>query len=294
MMGPMGARSSAASDNFVIRRMSRTELDMAIEWAAAEGWNPGLHDADAYFAADPEGYLIGLLDGEPVGSVSAVKYSADYAFMGFFIVKPEHRRGLLGPRLAEEAFRHVGNAVAGLDGVLEQAEHYAGIWGFKPAYHNMRYEGVASNPGAKDLNVTAYTPVNFEAIERYDRLCFPAPRHAFLERWLRQPEAHAVIYKEGDALSGYGMIRAARSGYRIGPLFADDAARAAALFDDLVSRVPAGAPVYIDIPQPNAAAVELVTRRSMTPMFETARMFRGGKPEIALEKVFGVTTLELG
>ncbi len=283
------------SENLVIRTMTRAELDVAIDWAAAEGWNPGLHDADAYYAADPEGYFIALLDGEAVGSVSAVKYSSDYAFLGFFIVRPEHRGGLLGPRLAEHAFRHAGGAVSGLDGVIEQAEHYAAIWGFEVAYHNMRYQGVAASARPDDPpNLAPYTPSTLGAVERYDRACFPAPRHAFLERWLQQPDAQVLLYRHGAEITGYGMVRPARSGWRIGPLFSDDARHAEALFDALVARLPAGAPVYIDIPQPNAAALDLVTRRGMTPMFETARMYRGGVPEIALERVFGVTSLELG
>ena len=158
----------------------------------------------------------------------------------------------------------------------------------------MRYEGVANGSTAALTAVATYTPADLEAVERYDRDCFPAPRHAFLERWLRQPDAHALLYREGDALHGYGMIRPARTGYRIGPLFADAAEIAEALFDALVSRVPAGAPVYIDIPQPNDAAMALVTKHNMTPMFETARMYRGPAPSIALDKVYGVTTLELG
>jgi hypothetical protein len=281
-------------DNLVIRTMTRADLDLAIEWAAAEGWNPGLHDAESYFAADSEGYFIGLLDGEPVGSVSAVKYSPEYAFMGFFIVRPEQRGGLLGPRLAEHAFRHVGNALAGLDGVLEQAERYAGIWGFEPAYHNMRYQGVVASTGTTDPRIAEYAPADFADVEGYDRQCFPAPRHAFLEAWLRQPEAQVLLSRDGGALTGYGMIRPARDGYRIGPLFADNAKTAEALFDALVARAPAGSVTYIDIPQPNPDALALVTARGMTPMFETARMYRGPAPHIALDKVFGVTTLELG
>ncbi|HLA33082.1 MAG TPA: GNAT family N-acetyltransferase, partial [Pseudomonas sp.] len=31
--------------------MTRAEVDLAIDWAAAEGWNPGLHDADCFYAA---------------------------------------------------------------------------------------------------------------------------------------------------------------------------------------------------------------------------------------------------
>jgi hypothetical protein len=282
-----------AGGNLTIRGMTRSELDLAIEWAAVEGWNPGLHDADAYYASDPDGYFIGLIDGEPVGSVSAVKYSAEYAFMGFFIVKPELRGGLLGPRLAEAGFRHAGEGITGLDGVLEQAGHYAALWGFEPAYHNMRYEGVAGG-GATHHGIAPYSPADLEDVLSYDRACFPAPRRAFLERWLAQPDAHALVNRGDGSLKGYGMIRRARRGYRIGPLFADDAGSAESLFDALTSQVPAGEPVFMDIPQPNQAALALVTGRGMTPMFETARMYRGGVPEIALDKVFGVTTLELG
>jgi hypothetical protein len=32
----------------------------------------------------------------------------------------------------------------------------------------------------------------------------------------------------------------------------------------------------------------------MTPVFETARMYKNGRPEIGLERCFGVTSFELG
>ena len=59
-------------DGYTIRSMRRDEIDMAIAWAAAEGWNPGLHDAAAFHAADAEGFLIGELDGEPVATILPV------------------------------------------------------------------------------------------------------------------------------------------------------------------------------------------------------------------------------
>ncbi|MDP2934013.1 MAG: GNAT family N-acetyltransferase, partial [bacterium] len=45
-----------ATNSLTIRPMVRTELDLAIEWAASEGWNPGLQDANCFYAADPEGF----------------------------------------------------------------------------------------------------------------------------------------------------------------------------------------------------------------------------------------------
>ena len=41
----------------VLRRMTEADLALALEWAAAGGWNPGLHDANCFYAADPEGFF---------------------------------------------------------------------------------------------------------------------------------------------------------------------------------------------------------------------------------------------
>lgn len=41
-----------------IRRMTLDDLKLALAWAGQEGWNPGLHDAEPFFAADPHGFFI--------------------------------------------------------------------------------------------------------------------------------------------------------------------------------------------------------------------------------------------
>ena len=71
--------------------MRRDELAFAIDLAAREGRNPGLHDADCFFAADPDGFLIGELNAEPVGCISAISYAGRYGFVGLYIVRPEFR-----------------------------------------------------------------------------------------------------------------------------------------------------------------------------------------------------------
>jgi len=71
----------------VLRRMTEADLALALEWAAAEGWNPGLHDAHCFHAADPQGFLVGELEGVPIGCVSAVRYGQGFGFLGL------HRQG---------------------------------------------------------------------------------------------------------------------------------------------------------------------------------------------------------
>mgnify|MGYP003678387446 FL=1 len=107
-------------NDYKIRPMTRADLDLAVAWAAAEGWNPGLHDAEAFFATDPEGFLIGELDGAPVSCVSAVRYPENFAFLGFYIVRPAHRGKGLGIAIWKAAMRRLEGYNIGLDGVLDQ------------------------------------------------------------------------------------------------------------------------------------------------------------------------------
>ncbi|TIN21338.1 MAG: GNAT family N-acetyltransferase, partial [Mesorhizobium sp.] len=57
-----------------IRTLSLQELAVLIDWAAAEGWNPGLEDAAMFQAADPEGFIGAFVGNEMVAAVSAVAY----------------------------------------------------------------------------------------------------------------------------------------------------------------------------------------------------------------------------
>ena len=89
------------------------------------------------------------------------------------------------------------------------------------------------------------------------------------------------------------MIRPCRKGYKIGPLIADDPEVAARLLNALTAAV-GGGEVFIDVPQPNRAAVGLARDIWIAPVFETARMYTGPIRELQLDRIYGVTTFELG
>lgn len=282
-----------------IRPMTRAELDMGLEWAAAEGWNPGLHDADAFHAADPEGFLLGLLGTEPVGMVSAVRYGQGFGFIGFYLVRPAHRGQGHGLALWHAGMAHLAGRTIGLDGVVAQQDNYRQS-GFALAHHNVRYQGVAATPtptapvglGSPVLNLA---DVPFEAVHRFDRACFPEGRAVFLRHWLAMPDSTALgVLGPGGDLLGYGVIRPCRSGHKVGPLLADTLVLAAQLFDALVGCVPPGTSIQLDVPCTNPHAVALAESRHMEPVFQTARMYAGPAPALPLDRQYGVTTFELG
>ena len=80
--------------------------DVAVEWAGREGWNPGLHDAPSFYATDPKGFFVGLLGDEPISCISAVAYDQSFAFLGFYIVKPEHRGKGYGQKIWNAAISY--------------------------------------------------------------------------------------------------------------------------------------------------------------------------------------------
>ena len=88
---------------------------------------------------------------------------------------------------------------------------------------------------------------------------------------------------------GYGVIRPAREGHKIGPLFAEGPQEADLIFRALASTVK-GEALVIDPPDPNTEAIDLVERHDLSPVFETARMYRGAAPDLPLDRIFGITT----
>ena len=94
-------------------------------------------------------------------------------------------------------------------------------------------------------------------------------------------------------MKGFAVVRRCRAGFRIGPLFADDAEAAGALFSACI-RTAAGDQVFIDVPEPNAAAMTMAAAAGLVPVFETARMYRGPAPDLPLARIYGITSLELG
>src|SRR3954463_10231807 len=155
-----------------IRPMRPDEIPIAVNWAAAEGWNPGLGDAPSFATADPGGFLMGELEGPPAATVSCVNYGASFAFLGFYIVREDLRGRGHGLRMWNAAIAHAGPRVIGLDGVVAQQQNYRKS-GFELAYANVRYGGTVAAPNAPLAGVVALTEVPLAAVEQYDATVFP-------------------------------------------------------------------------------------------------------------------------
>ena len=275
---------------------------MVLEWAAKEGWNPGVHDGKSFYRADPEGFFVGWLEEEPVGAISAVRYGAGFGFVGLYIVRPEYRGQGYGKRIWDYGVDFLQGRNVGLDGVVEQQANY-GKSGFRLAYRNIRFEGKVGeiqkfqqvDTRLKDSSKWVdLWKCDVKEISRYDRQFFPESRQEFLAEWVTQDGSVGVGVRQNEKWLGLGVIRRCREGYKIGPLYGENKQIAQEILYKLVEKLHPAEPVYLDIPEPNPFARELVQELGMQPVFETARMYNKETPQVDLSKLFGVCTFELG
>jgi len=274
-----------------IRNLSASELSIPLSWAAAEGWNPGLNDAGAFYAADPSGFFIGEIDGQPVSAISAVRYNSSFGFIGLYIVRPEWRGKGFGKQIFDHALKYLRPCNIGLDGVLAQVGNYDKS-GFKTAYRNIRFELKGGN-GKKSPEVEMLDLSHIAPINAFDRTCFPVPREDFLRRWIALPEHRCFGFYEHHNLGGYAVVRPCATGFKIGPLFARELRGARALLETILIQF-VDQSVFLDPPEPNTAAVRLAESLGGKRVFETARMYSGSIPAVDMNRIFGITTFELG
>ena len=298
MCQPQNENEKDMKSQFELRRVTIPEFSIAVDWAKAEGWNPGLQDIDAFFGADPDGFIMGFLDSRPISSISVVRYGKDYGFLGFYIVHPDFRARGYGLQTWNYGMRHLEGRTIGLDGVIAQQDNYARS-GFEFAGRNIRYSGQPAHSADGELphNVYPMQTEHLHPLMHYDKAIFGGPRETFLQHWLAESESllrWSFVFMESGDILGYATIRQCYNGYKIGPLFAENATIAESLFQACLTKADPQTAVVLDVPERNVSAVKLAQAANLVPVFETARMYRGDAPDSSADSVYGVTTFELG
>jgi GNAT superfamily N-acetyltransferase len=283
-------------EDLEFKKLTLPDLKILIKWAKNEGWNPGQYDAEVYWATDPNGFYGYFLKKSLIAGGAIVSYNNEFGFMGLFIVKPKFRANGIGRKLwyqrrdiLRSRLNH--NSSIGMDGVLDMQSFYK-KGGFEFLFKDERYEKVGMkfhlNP-----NITNIKDADLHEIMNYDKQCFGFHRPQFLNPWIKLPENKNFKYVEKNQLRGFSIVRKVSTGFKVGPLFADNTKIAEELYKACLNSV-IGEPLYIDIPMINQGAIQIINKYDAKYVFECARMYNGQAPQIAMEKVYGITSFELG
>lgn len=281
---------------FPLKKLGRDGVKTLVQWAEEEGWNPGPYDAEVFWATDPEGYYGYYQDDTLIAGGAILSYNREFGFMGLFIVRPEYRNRGIGRELWYQRrdlllSRLKKDASIGMDGVVAMQPFYE-KGGFEIAFRDVRYK----KTGIKcttDKRISPIEDSDLVPVLEYDKKCFGFSRPQFMKPWLNLPENKNFTFMEHDRLRGFAIVRKANTGYKIGPLFADNQRIAEELYKASLNAVP-GEPVFLDIPLINQDAVNLMNTCQANPVFECARMYYRKPPAYNILNVFGITTFELG
>ncbi|WP_136442613.1 GNAT family N-acetyltransferase [Pacificoceanicola onchidii] len=276
--------------SFHCRTATLPELEQILDWAAEEGWNPGLDDAPAFFAADPEGFFVAVgPDDQPVAAISVVNHSADFAFLGLYIVRPAYRGQGIGLALWTHALKHAGPRTVGLDGVEAQQDNYRAS-GFAHAGGTTRYSGEIA--ARSDTEICEINAEDIPALIAMEAAASGSEKPDYLRVWLTaSPNRRTLALSQTGRVTGFCTVRACRTGAKIGPLIAANAADAERLIGHAACLY--SGPIILDVPQSAQALDALCQTLGLGAGFRTARMYRGPF-DAPQPPVFAVASLELG
>lgn len=270
------------------KTMQRDDLPIALDWAAGEGWNPGLEDATAFWESDPHGFFLAEVEGRAVAAISVVNHSSDFAFLGLYLCLPKFRGKGIGYGLWKHALRHAGGRIVGLDGVPDQQANYRKS-GFDLTGQTYRYLGVLDGRTSNDLRSVEHS--DLETLVELDFRANGYSKPAFLRNWITDSATRKTLVL-GEVPRGFATIRACQSGHKIGPVIAETLEDAEALVRGVVQLVEANE-VMIDVADDCAPLMNFCKTQGMTVAFNTARMYRGAAPKPgALLRT--IATMELG
>ena len=292
---------------FQIRPISSIDIPIITEWARTEGFAPGVGDVNIYRNTDKQGIWIGCLDDIPIGCIAGVRYNPNYGFIGLFIVRREYRGKGYGLELWKHALEYLKNTpLIGLEAATSRIEDYQN-WGFRISSITTRWQcNFSGECGTKkiyedehfeNLRILDGKSVKSNNVQLYDANREPSPRPHFLSDWLDHIEGNvSVLVDDNQNCHGFGRIRpcllSEKNGWRIGPLLADTPPLAEIILSDLLTSH--SGQILLDAPGSNPYVTYLLKGFGFKEISHTYRMYRGNKPKVSMNQVYGLACLELG
>ena len=304
--------------SFVVRfANSLDDFRWVVNSANQEGCGPRVNDAELlylFYLDFTKYFFIGELNGERVSCLAIVKYSEDFAFVGYYIVAKPHRGkgyGLRTWKYAFEASALSEQCNIELYSVASMESKYAKD-GFKRVWVNRRYAATVDNVSVALSNVclpmgikiVPGSEVDINKLAEYDKSIFDASRQMLVASWIAIGDVSFVALNEKMEIVGYIILRRTikfeETGYRLSLLFADSLVIAQALLKQSIEAIGRdhliGKKINFEVPlEGNTEGVEFIESvQNVARAFDTVHMYTKGFRTVARDKVFSVASLEIG
>jgi GNAT superfamily N-acetyltransferase len=257
-----------------LRLMTPSDLAFADALRALAGWNQTLGDWQRLLAHEPGGCFIAEWDGSPAGTATTTRYGTDLAWIGMVLVHPDYRRRGIGQALLQHCLDYLQDvSCVKLDATPLGKMLYEQL-GFQEEWSLTRWEGTPALP-----QLTSWPPEmqpweTSLAVEQLDTQAFGVSRQKLLGHLASQSCLASIGRDAGGNIGGYGILREGARALYAGPIVAASAELGGKLATHIAAHTR-GNLVYWDIPDLNAAAVDLAKKLGLSPQRHLLRMCRG-------------------
>lgn len=260
----------------MFRKMEIADIPSGLSLCRSAGWNQLSRDWEIFLTLDLEGSRVCVDDTENViGTVTTLRYSKRFAWIGMVLVDPAHQRKGIGLKLLEQALEVLKDEDSvKLDATPAGRQVYTKL-GFADEYGLSRMWTAALN--TPYLVSSTATPLKYDDLDRvglFDQRVFGADRMPLLH-WM-QNGAPDLAFKinNGDQLLGYCF---GRPGYRfthIGPVVATNLEIAKELVSAAL-RHCGNTPVILDVPHHDESWNAWIRLLGFSELRPFVRMYKG-------------------
>lgn len=259
-----------------IRKMSPSDITLAIRLSDDTGWNQVLSDWQAYLQLEPGGCFVAELDGNIVATTTTINYQERFGWIGMVIVDPMARRRGIATRMVNHAVTYLESISCPcqkLDATEAGARVYEKM-GFTVEYEVERWLG--SRRGGSETCSRALIPLavaDLNGLTRLDTTAFGASRLKLLQ-WYCTNDCPRFLAGDRQTPIGYVVGRAGRKAWQVGPLVAANSDTAEQLMAAFLGSLPEE-PVIADVAAVNKESVRLLRHFGFTRQRVLQRMYRG-------------------
>jgi len=247
--------------------------------AKAEGWITDHREIEFLLAACPEGCLVSLDNGRPAGFITAMRYTKS-AWIGNLLVLPEYRRLGMGRALMQQVLDHLDSAGCETIWLTASADgaHLYRTLGFRQIDRVRRWRGFGTAPG-RGMN-SFYSA----AVATVDCMGWGDDRRLIFEAL---PENCCSV----TVHDGFMVCTPGNEGVHIGPWGAVSREAAAAVLGAALSGEGTGGEIFLDSPENNRSAGEVLLSSGFRVTGSTLLMYRGREPEYRPEYIYSLASM---
>ena len=229
--------------------MRPSDLAAAMRLKSAENWNQTEKDWKLFLQQAPEWCLVAEYNHRLIGTVTAINYSDERAWIGMMLVDKAHRRKGVSMLLLKNLLERLkGCGIVGLDATPAGNSVYKKL-GFEEDCHLVRMATEKVKTAGEVLyrkEVSPMNPDNISEICQLDQQVMQFSRTPFLKSLMDHYCGNSFVLLKEKQITGYAFVRSGSHHFHIGPVVASDEAGARALIETVAGKLK-GERLLIDV-----------------------------------------------